>query len=94
MAAAVLVNGVALVSVPCWGKAINTDVFNRDVNIEWRKEMFPSPVGVRPLTLLGSFRHFKNGWKPFPSPVGVRPLTLRELTEDQVPAESFRPLLG
>ena len=39
------------VSVPCWGKAINT--MNRHLTVGSRLR-FPSPVGVRPLTQLAA----------------------------------------
>ena len=36
-----------IVSVPCWGKAIN----NRYERHMSELKLFPSPVGVRPLTI-------------------------------------------
>ena len=37
------------VSVPCWGKAINTYQIGK-LKRELASYTFPSPVGVRPLT--------------------------------------------
>ena len=52
-------------SVPCWGKAINSNLTKS--NGYRNHPSFPSPVGVRPLTIR----------LKFPSPNGVRPLTQR-----------------
>ena len=79
-----------VVSVPCWGKAINTT----RKECYYGTETFPSPVGVRPLTLRRWNNAFSICFARFPSPVGVRPLTHLSVLNAYKTVRSFRPLLG
>ena len=54
--------------------------------MKFSSKTFPSPVGVRPLTLAAGFLTEKI--MEFPSPVGVRPLTQLKI-RNMAPSHSF-----